>query len=255
VVGVETLFHARPPRPNTQPAAPALWFQRLVLPFVLKEEGGHELEIYALGTFRVVHRGKEVRPQDFGRRKAWTLLKLLLSRRDRPFHVEDIAEALFPGAEPEKARQEVYALVYHLRKTLPGLVEREGEYYRLVLPASSFLDVDRFEALLDQAEREEGLSAFRTLREALALYKGPFLGDDPYGEWAEVERVYLENRALAGLLRLGSLARALGYTQAALEAYLKALRLDPGHPEALAALEELQPGLGASLANSNDYDF
>ncbi|WP_160295313.1 hypothetical protein [Thermus filiformis] len=31
--------------------------------------------------------------------------------------------------------------------------------------------------------------------------------------------------------------------------------LPPADLEALAALEELQPGLGASLANSNDYDF
>jgi len=52
--------------------------------------------------------------------------------------VDDLAEAFFPEESPEKARQEVYALVYHLRKRLPGIVEREGEYYRLRLPERRF---------------------------------------------------------------------------------------------------------------------
>jgi len=91
-----------------------------------------------------------------------------------------------------------------------------------------------------RADLEEGLSAFKTLRQALELYKGPLFGDDPYGEWAEAERAYFQERALSGLLRLGELAEALGYKEVAKEAYARALRLEPLLEEARARLEGLK---------------
>jgi DNA-binding SARP family transcriptional activator len=119
-------------------------------------------------------------------------------------------------------------------------VEREGEYYRLKLPEDRFLDFERFEELMRKADLEDGLSAFKTLRQALDLYKGPLFGDDPYGEWAEAERNYLQDRALAGLLRLGELAEALGYLEVAKEAYARALKLEPFLEEAQRRLSFLK---------------
>ena len=243
VVAVETLFHARPPKPPTAPAAPTLWLERLAAPLLFphrEEKEAPELEVYALGEFRVRYEGRELGPRDFGRAGAYRLLKLLLVHKDRALYVDDLAETFFPEEPPDKARQEVYALVYHLRKALPGIVEREGEYYRLRLPQKRFLDFERFEELMRRADLEEGLSAFKTLRQALELYKGPLFGDDPYGEWAEAERVYFQERALSGLLRLGELAEALGYKEVAKEAYARALRLEPLLEEARARLEGLK---------------
>jgi len=185
VVAVETLFHARPPKPPTALAAPTLWLERLAAPLLFPKGEAKEvpeLEVYALGEFRVRHRGKELGPKDFGRAGVYRLLKFLLVHKDRALYVDDLAEAFFPEEPPEKARQEVYALVYHLRKRLPGIVEREGEYYRLRLPERRFLDFERFEELMRRADLEEGLAAFKTLRQALELYKGLLFGDEPYGE-------------------------------------------------------------------------
>lgn len=250
VVGVGTLFHARPPRPATAPAALALWLTRLALPLLLPpgagSEEGYALEVYALGGFRVRHRGQELTPQAFRRRSAWRLLKLLLAHKDRALYLEEVAELLFPEMPPEKARQELYSAAYHLRRVLPGLLEREGAYYRVRLPENRFLDFERFEALMRRADLEEGPQAFQTLRAALELYKGPLFGDDPYGEWAEAERAYLQDRALRGLLRLGELAEALGHLEAAREAYARALRLEPFLEEARARLQALEARWKAS---------
>ncbi|BFH86836.1 BTAD domain-containing putative transcriptional regulator [Thermus thermophilus] len=244
VVAVGTLFHARLPKPPTAPAAPVLWLSRLAVPLLFPKEAegkeAPELEVYALGGFRVRYRGRELGPRDFGRRGAYQLFKFLLANKDRAIYLEELAETFFPELPPERARQEVYTLVYRLRKTLPGIVEREGAYYRLHLPEKRFLDFEHFEALMRRADLEEGLSAFKTLREALELYKGPLFGDDPYGEWAEAERAYLQERALSGLLRLGELAEALGYREAAEEAYARALRLEPFLEEARARLLALR---------------
>ncbi|BDG27539.1 hypothetical protein TthSNM66_21750 (plasmid) [Thermus thermophilus] len=244
VVAVGMLFHARPPKPPTAPAAPVLWLSRLAVPLLFPKEAegkeAPELEVYALGGFRVRYRGRELGPRDFGRRGAYQLFKFLLANKDRAIYLEELAETFFPELPPERARQEVYTLVYRLRKTLPGIVEREGAYYRLHLPEKRFLDFEHFEALMRRADLEEGLSAFKTLREALELYKGPLFGDDPYGEWAEAERTYLQERALSGLLRLGDLAEALGYKEVAKEAYARALRLEPFLEEARARLLALR---------------
>lgn len=246
VVAMVTLFHARPPKPATRPAAPTLWFSRLATPLLFpplhpqEKPGSPELEIYALGQFRLRYRGKELTPKSFGRAGAYQLFKYFLANKDRALYVEDLCETLCPHLPPEKAKQELYTLVYYLRKTLPGIVEREGEYYRLKLPEDRFLDFERFEELMRKADLEDGLSAFKTLRQALDLYKGPLFGDDPYGEWAEAERSYLQDRALAGLLRLGELAEALGYLEVAKEAYARALKLEPFLEEAQRRLSFLK---------------
>lgn len=242
VVAVGTLFHAHPPKPPTGPAAPVLWLARLATPllFIPLPEEPPELEVYALGGFRVCYRGQELSPKSFGRTGAFRLLKFLLANKERALYADELCETFFPHLPPDKARQELYTLVYHLRKTLPGIVEREGAYYRLHLPEKRFLDFERFEELMRKADLEEGLSAFKTLREALKLYKGPLFGDDPYGEWAEAERAYLQERALSGLLRLGDLAEALGYKEVAKEAYARALRLEPFLEEARARLLALR---------------
>lgn len=244
VVAMVTLFHARPPKPATRPAAPVLWFSRLAIPFLfpLEHSEAHspELEIYALGQFRLRYHGKELTSRDFGRSGAFQLFKYLLANKDRALYAEDICETLWPDLSPDRARQELYTQIYHIRKTIPGIVEREGDYYRLRLPEDRFLDFERFEELMRKADLEEGLSAFKTLRQALDLYKGPLFGDDPYGEWAEAERSYLQDRALSGLLRLGELAEALGYVEVAKEAYARALKLEPYLEEAQKRLSLLK---------------
>ncbi|WP_243026626.1 GAF domain-containing protein [Thermus albus] len=245
VVAMVTLFHAHPPKPATRPAAPALWFSRLATPFLFpslfqEKAQAPELEIYALGQFRLRYRGKALTPKSFGRSGAFQLFKYLLANKDRALYMEDICETLWPELPPDRARQELYTQIYHIRKTLPGIVEREGDYYRLRLPEDRFLDFERFEELMRKADLEEGLSAFKTLRQALDLYKGPLFGDDPYGEWAEAERSYLQDRALSGLLRLGELAEALGYVEVAKEAYARALKLEPYLEEAQKRLSLLK---------------
>ncbi|WP_243030772.1 GAF domain-containing protein [Thermus altitudinis] len=244
VVAMVTLFHARPPKPATRPAAPTLWFTRLAIPFLFPsgqpDTPSPELEIYALGQFRLRYHGKELSSRDFGRSGAFQLFKYLLANKDRALYIEDICEIFWPDLSPDRARQELYTQVYHIRKTLPGIVEREGEYYRLKLPENRFLDFERFEELMRKADLEEGLSAFKTLRQALELYKGPLYGDDPYGEWVEGERNYLQDRALSGFLRLGELAEALGYLEVAKEAYARALRLEPYLEEAQRRLATLK---------------
>jgi predicted ATPase len=78
---------------------------------------------------------------------------------------------------PPGAANALQRLVSRLRKALPeGLVEGKTGGYRLRVDPDA-VDAVRFERLVDQARNEEGPRRVRLLREALALWRGPAMGD------------------------------------------------------------------------------
>ena len=84
-----------------------------------------------------------------------------------------------------------------LRKALghSAIVTQAPGYLVTVEPGA--LDLERFEALVSQAHGEETQAATDTLREALALWRGPPLAD--LGEVARAERTQLEEQRASAL--------------------------------------------------------
>jgi len=84
-----------------------------------------------------------------------------------------------------------------LRKALghSAIVTQAPGYLVTVEPGA--LDLERFEALVSQAHGEETEAATDTLREALALWRGPPLAD--LGEVARAERTQLEEQRASAL--------------------------------------------------------
>ena len=84
-----------------------------------------------------------------------------------------------------------------LRKALghSAIVTQAPGYLVTVEPGA--LDLERFEALVSQAHGEETQAASDTLREALALWRGPPLAD--LGEVARAERTQLEEQRASAL--------------------------------------------------------
>ena len=83
------------------------------------------------------------------------------------------------------------------------------------------------------------MAALEAYRQALALYKGDFLADEPYADWAELERAYLRERAVGALFRMAFLATQLNLLREAQEVYRRILILDPWREEAYAALIQM----------------
>lgn len=249
VVGVQQFYFTRLAQPPSQAVAALLWLERLGAEALWPEpEATREvpwLEIFTLGGLQVRQAGETLSPKAFGRRQAQTLLKLFLAYRGQTLSKEELCEHLWPGEDLEQTQGRLHVLVHDLRQALepdpsqPQVVVREGEGYRLALQIPYFLDVERFEELLRQAEREEGSAALELLRQALALYKGDFLADEPYADWALLERSYLRERAVGAWFRVAEIALALGQPREALEAYRRILTLDPWREEAYAALIRL----------------
>lgn len=95
------------------------------------------------------------------------------------FTVSQLVEAVWDGEPPPGVSNALQALVSRLRRVLPDLVESQVSGYRLALGPDA-ADAVRFESLARRGREElrtDPKAAAVTLREALALWRGPALAD------------------------------------------------------------------------------
>ena len=137
------------------------------------------------------------------RGRTLSLLALLLVYRGRVVHVDQAVEELWEGAGPRHAKKAVQVLASRLRSALGGgIVLSEGGGYAL-RPAPGDLDALRFDELFRRGRAElargEPEEAAATLRQALALWRGPALADVSHQRFAQPEIARLEGLRFACL--------------------------------------------------------
>lgn len=141
-----------------------------------------------------------------GSRERALLVHLLLSA-NRVVPVERLGDELCPGRSPEQAARTVQVYVSRLRSALRAagadgvVVTRPPGYLVVVDPAA--IDAVRFEALVVEGREElrggNPSRAAETLRQALALWRGPALADSADTPRARAEAARLEEARLAAL--------------------------------------------------------
>jgi YVTN family beta-propeller protein len=176
------------------------------------------VEFWILGPLQVVADG---RPVVVGAPKVRALLAVLLLHRGEVISTDGLIEALWGERASPTAAKTVQVYVSNLRKTLGnGLLVTQARGYVLQAGPGQ-LDVDRFEALVEQGrqalERGDALTGATVLREALAVWRGPALVDFAYEPFAQAEIARLEEARLAALedridadLAVGEHARLVG---------------------------------------------
>ncbi|MDX6454793.1 MAG: hypothetical protein QOD48_900 [Gaiellaceae bacterium] len=127
-----------------------------------------------------------------GRQRA--LLALLLLHPNEVVSIERLIEDFWGEQAPPSAPKVIQGYVSQLRRALPTeAIETHGSGYLLRV---SDTDVAEFERLLGGARTEEPADAARTLRAALALWRGRPLADVEYEGWAQGEISRLEELRL-----------------------------------------------------------
>jgi predicted ATPase/DNA-binding SARP family transcriptional activator len=169
------------------------------------------MDIRILGPLEVDDDGRSV---ELGGTRPRALLAILVLRRNEVVSADRLIEDLYGARPPPTAAKSLQAHISRLRKALADgrLVTRGGGY---VLEARrDEVDADRFARLYDggRAAREAGdaETAERSLREALAHWRGPPLGDLTYHEFAQSEIGRLEELRLSCLEELAEARLALG---------------------------------------------
>lgn len=160
------------------------------------------LRVQLLGPFRLWRRGVEVEPRAWKRLKARELFLILLTRRGALQQKEHLMELLWPDASTQAANRDFRVALHALSEVLDPdrprneparwLERRDAAYCFRTSPEVS-LDLDDFERLARRAREEAPDEADRLMRRALALYRGDFLEDHPYADWAAPERERLRS--------------------------------------------------------------
>ena len=159
------------------------------------------LEFRILGPLEVVG---SARPVHLGGPKQRATLAILLLNANRVVSIDRIADQLYAGRAPVTAATQVHRQISELRRVLgpDARLETRSPGYVLRIAAEQ-LDLKRFERLTEEAGRAlargEAETAFALQRKALALWRGPVLGDLDQEPFAQIAIGRLEEILLAAL--------------------------------------------------------
>jgi predicted ATPase/DNA-binding SARP family transcriptional activator len=158
-----------------------------------------EVHLSLLGGFSATVDGQPV-PRRWRLRKAKTLVKLLALAPGHRLHRDVVVDRLWPDTEPDAAANNLYQLVYAIRRMLGAAsITLSDDVVRLCPAGGLTVDVDQFERAAATARSS---SEITELQAALELWTGPLLPEDQYAGWAvdHRERLIETHAAVATLL-------------------------------------------------------
>jgi DNA-binding SARP family transcriptional activator len=206
-------------------------------------EATPRLEIFCFGRFEVFRAGGQIRDAEWKGRQAKMLLKRLVAEHGRKCPRDIVRDMLWPDAAQEMQRTNLSSLVYRMRKVLDAPVS-SGEESSCIAASDDLLalnasqvwtDVGQFLSHLGKAARLKTGEPARSLEEyekACKLYRGDFLPDDLYDDWAAVVREQLRERYFKALREIAETFESLGNRAKAAEAYTKLFQTDECNEEA-----------------------
>jgi DNA-binding SARP family transcriptional activator/tetratricopeptide (TPR) repeat protein len=145
-------------------------------------------ELRLLGGFDASVDGVPVLPEQWTRRQAASLVKILALAPGRKLHREQVIEALWPGASVEAAGPRLHKAAHYARRALGGdgsAVLLRNDMVSLLPEADVRIDVNVFRANAEDAIKEGTPEAAELVLDEFA---GRLLPDDVYESWAEEAR-------------------------------------------------------------------
>jgi len=215
------------------------------------------VEIDLLGGFAVRVEGRPIPANEWRRRRAASLVKLLALAPRRTLHREQVIDALWPDTAIDDAGPRLHKAAHFARRTLgdSSALVLSGDTVSLFPGACVVVDVDEFErsakqaiAALDRDPEEWAAAAAAADR-----WAGELLPDDPYEEWLEVPRDRLRELRQELLRRSGrwnELAMADPADEQANLARARQLADGGNRGAALRQLERLERALRRELGVS-----
>jgi predicted ATPase/DNA-binding SARP family transcriptional activator len=193
------------------------------------------LELRLLGPFEATLAGEPI--TDFETVKVRALAAYLAAEMGRPHYRASLAGLLWPDwPQPSAMRNLRHALAV-LRKVIgdrqadPAFLLISRETLQFNQESDAWVDLAAFEQAIGPAQAKS--AARLPLRDAMDLYRGPFLegfslNDSPaFEEWVLGKREYLNRLALQGLHSLAEEAEAAGNYEQGLAFARRQLELEP----------------------------
>jgi len=218
------------------PRALTTWARTLL--DAVPPEPSSPLELDVLGPTVLRRDGRVVDHPHWRRERVRALLLVLVARGGGTR--EELAGALWPDLDTTGGLRNLRVTLSYLvavlepdRKdgTPPFFVRSERTALRLASHGWLTVDARQFDELCDRAAEAdrsgEPSAALDLYRRALRLYRGPYLSDAGYEEWALPHRDRLSARFVAAAVRAGELTLAAGNVDEALRVAARALETEP----------------------------
>ncbi|HEY4388715.1 MAG TPA: AAA family ATPase, partial [Ktedonobacteraceae bacterium] len=213
----------------------------------IPQDSGPVLRIYVLGQFRIERKSNNdwqtIDSRTWHRRRARALLGCLLSSPGRRLGREQIMDLLWPELELEVAANRLNGAVHELRQILEPDIDRpanshllrlEHDILELANSNSIWVDAEAFEYLLKEANKStEEKHIERLYEEAANLYRGGYLLEELYAEWAAPRRDMLQRSWVGLQLHLAQLRTEQGALVSAIEILDRLRTTDPSNETAL----------------------
>jgi len=209
------------------------------------------LRIQILGPFKVWHQQELL---TLPTQKAKALFQILLVEPGRLVSKDQILEYLWPNLPLRKAQNNLWVTVSQLRRVLqPNLQPRapsayiikQGEGYCFNIESDYWLDGEAFAEHLAAAQSTTDLTTCITDWEAArALYKGDYLSDERYAEWAQFPRIQWNRRFEHLMVNLALAYRQNGRYQQAITLCREILTMDSINEPAARLLMSSYAALG-----------
>lgn len=200
---------------------------------------GRRLNVRLLGGYDACIGNMPLSLDSFARRRAVTLLKILLTNYGKVVARDELIELLWPAEAPKDAVKLLKIAVHYLRRGLGETQNGKTASFILTEPSGYAFNPaspHRIDALEFEAAAEEGLrferqgrwrEAFAALQSAADLYRGDYLEDEPYSDWCRRRRTQLRETLFDVLVTTGRLLNSAGDVEAAIRCYRRILELDP----------------------------
>jgi DNA-binding SARP family transcriptional activator len=174
--------------------------------------GASGLHVEMLGRFEVRVDGRDVTEALVGRSRS-VFQYLVLTAAPVPRDV--LIDVCWPEFDVERGRNNLNVAITGIRRALGyrEIVRHRGGAYRIDPDIATWVDVNTFTELLQEAHRLDGDRAEAAIvlyRQAAALYRGELLPEARYCEWLEPRRRFLVHAHLDAVKRLAALCRDKG---------------------------------------------
>ena len=198
-----------------------------------------ELAVHLLGSLHAAV--DDVAVEDWPSARCRSLFGYLLTHREPWPQREVLMEVFWPGSAPEASRNSLNVAIHALRRTLRAMTDipvivYAGGAYRISRELRLWLDVDEFGRCVESGRRLEDAGeidqATRDYEFAGGLYRGDFLADDPYEDWAALIRERLRLAHLDALGRLSNLYFNAGHYTACASLCQRIIERDPCREDA-----------------------
>ena len=198
-----------------------------------------QLAVHLLGPLHVAL--DDVAVEEWPSARCRSLFGYLLTHREPWPAREVLMEVFWPGSSPEASRNSLNVAIHGLRRTLRTITDRPvvvhgNGTYGINHDLRLWLDVDAFDSCVKSGRRSEDAGdadvAMRDYEFAEGLYRGDFMAEDPYEDWAALTRERLRLAHLDALGRLSNLYFDAGHYTACASLCQRIIEGDPCREDA-----------------------